>query len=199
MMRIISGFLLSVWLTVAALPAAAQDLDKALSERVLGDPAAPIEIIEYASFTCPHCATFHNTALPKLKSEYIDSGKAKLVFRDFPLDGLAARAGMMARCVPEDRYFAVVDMLFKQQMAWATAQDPLAALSKIGRLAGLSPDMTEKCLNDEALLDGILKIRLEGQEKYDVRATPTILVNGKKADSDFDSLDATLKSLTDGS
>lgn len=198
-MRIISGFLLSVWLTVTALPATAQDLDKALSERVLGDPAAPIEIIEYASFTCPHCATFHNTALPKLKTEFIDTGKAKLVFRDFPLDGLAARAGMMARCVPEDRYFAVVDMLFKQQMAWATAQDPLAALSKIGRLAGLSPDMTEKCLNDEALLDGILKIRLEGQEKYDVRATPTILVNGEKADSDFDSLDATLKSLADGS
>ncbi len=151
-----------------------------LADRVLGDPNAPVTIYEYSSFTCPHCASFHTEILPGLKTRYIDTGKAKLIFRDFPFDRAALTAGMLARCAPADRYWPLVDVMFKQQAQWSSAADPLAALTRIAKLAGMSQERIDACLADKELADGVLKIRLEGQEKFGVTATPTFILNEGK-------------------
>src|SRR5689334_23792973 len=107
-------------------------------DHVLGKADAPVTIIEYASLTCPHCAAFDRETLPKLKEKWIDTGKAKLVYRNFPFDKPALQAAMIAACAPSDRYFNFIDVLFQQQQQWATAQDPVAALTRIAKLGGLS-------------------------------------------------------------
>ncbi len=148
-------------------------------DRVMGDPAAPVTMIEYASFTCGHCADFHLDTLPELKQRYIDQGTLRLVFRDFPLDGLALRAGMLARCAPEDRYFAVVDTLFETQEQWITAEDPMVALGRIARQIGIGEDAFEACMIDDELANRIVQQRLTAQERYQVDATPTFIVGGE--------------------
>ena len=171
-------------------------LAQGAADRVLGKTDAPITIIEYASLTCPHCAEFHNTVLPELKKQYVDTGKVKFIYRDFPLDQLALRAAMLARCAPEERYFAFVEVLFKNQQSWAAASDPMAALSRIGRLGGVPAEKIESCLNDKALADAVLESRMTGAKDFDVKSTPTILVNGKKVDAlTFPELDRLLKPL----
>ena len=160
-------------------PAAAQTIDttKALADRVLGDPKAPVTITDYSSMTCPHCARFHVDTLPKIKEKYIDTGKAKLVFRDFPFDQWALRAAMMARCAPQERYFPLLDVLFKSQAQWSTAKDPAAALTQIGKLAGVSEDTIKACWADQKLADGLLTMRLEAQNQHKVESTPTFILN----------------------
>lgn len=164
---------------LAAAPALAEMPATAtvLSERVLGNPDAPVTIVDYSSFTCPHCADFHVETLPKLKAAYIDTGKAKLVFRDFPFDQWALRASALARCAPEERYWAVLELLFKQQRQWAAAADPAKALTQIGKLAGMSQQTIDACWASKEIADGILNIRLEAQNKYDIKATPTFILN----------------------
>lgn len=149
-------------------------------DKVMGSEAAPITMIEYASFTCSHCARFHSATLPELKERYIDSGKVRLVFRDFPLDRLALKAGMLARCVPDHRYFLLVDILFQWQSKWRDAADPSSALSRIGRFAGLAQAEIDHCLNDRTLAEKILSLRLEASNTYGVDSTPTFVVEGEK-------------------
>ncbi len=175
----LGAFALFAVVALAGGPADAQSIDttKALTERVLGDPKAPVTIVDYSSMTCPHCARFHTDTLPKIKEQYIDTGKAKLVFRDFPFDQWALRASMLARCAPPDRYFPLLDVLFKNQAQWATAKDPGAALTQIGKLAGVSEDTIKACWGDQKLADGILNIRLEGQNKDKIESTPTFVLN----------------------
>jgi len=174
-------------------------LEKALAERVIGKAEAPITIVEYASLTCPHCARFHMETLPKIKAAYIDTGKAKLIFRDFPFDGLALRAAALARCAPQERYFAVLDTLFQQQETWSRAKDPLAAIGNIGKLAGMSQATVDACFKDTKLMDSIVQIRLDG-EKQGVDSTPTFLIGGKKISGaqPFEEFDKLLKSLPGG-
>ncbi len=148
-----------------------------LADRVLGDPNAPVTILDYSSMTCPHCATFHTETLPKIKEAYIDTGKAKLVFRDFPFDQAALRASMLARCAPAERYFPLLDVLFKSQAQWSRAADPAKALSQYGKLAGMSQAAIDACFADQALADGILKGRLAGQSEHKVESTPTFILN----------------------
>lgn len=117
-----------------AQPADGSRADVALAkvtadDKVLGDRDAPVTMIEYSSLTCPHCAHFHTDVLPRIKKEYIDTGKVKLVLRDFPLNQPALIAAQIAHCVPEDRYFGFVSVLFETQAAWAISEDPAAALS----------------------------------------------------------------------
>lgn len=149
-------------------------------DRILGDPDAPVTIIEYASLTCPHCASFHNRTLPELKARYIDTGKVRLVYRDFPLDGVALRAAMLAECAPGGRYFSFLEVLFRSQEQWATADDPVAALAQIGRTAGLDEATVERCLADEAKAEAIVAQRQHGADTYQVNSTPTFIVNGRR-------------------
>ena len=148
----------------------------------LGKPDAPIAIYEFASLTCPHCAEFDAETLPKVRTEWIDTGKARLVFRDYPLDQNALKAAMIARCAPPDQFFNFIDVLFKSQLNWAVGSPDQVtqALSRIARLGGIGEDKFNQCLNDKALSDRILGERLAGQNQYGVDSTPTFFVNGNK-------------------
>jgi protein-disulfide isomerase len=149
-------------------------------DRVLGNPDALITIVEYASMTCPHCAHFADDVLPELKKKWIDTGKAKLVLRDFPLDGEAVHASMIARCAPPDRFYAFVDTFFADQSKWVTASDHQAALTRLAGLGGMSKAQVDKCLADNALENQILNSRLVASKDLDVNSTPTFFVNGTK-------------------
>ncbi len=151
------------------------------TDRVLGNREAPITIVEYASLTCPHCATFHSSVLPKLKTDWIDSGKAKLVYRDFPLDGVALRAAVIAQCMPADRYFAFLDVLYKGQEQWATSPDPAAAISRLARLGGMGQEQIDACVANKSIEEAILQTRIEGSEQLRISGTPSIYVNGRRA------------------
>ena len=151
-----------------------------LGDMMLGQPNAAVTIVEYASMTCPHCAHFHEAVYPKLKSEYIDTGKVKFIFREYPLDQKAAAGSQLARCIGKgdpNRYFAVVDILFKTQETWIP-KDTVAAFRRIGRQAGLSDQATDDCIADQATLDAITQTRQFAYEKLKVDSTPTFFVNG---------------------
>jgi protein-disulfide isomerase len=168
-----------------AVPAVAQGPASAelmapgpLPEMSLGDEKAPVTIVEYASMTCPHCAAFHAQTYPDLKKKYIDTGKVRFIFREFPLDQLAAAAFMLARCAGPDRYFPMIEVLFHQQRDWAV-QRPLAPLLAISKQAGMSEQAFNECLKDQKLLDNIEEIRQRAATKYGVQSTPTFFINGK--------------------
>jgi len=146
----------------------------------LGKDIAPVTVIEYSSLTCPHCAQFHQAAFPVLKSEFIDTGKVRFVFRDFPLDQVALSGSMVARCAGRNKFFAFIDTLFAQQTGWANDPNPLEALSRIARLGGLSQANFKKCLKDKKIADKIIKQRMYGDKIYAINSTPTIIINGRK-------------------
>ncbi|MBL8668652.1 MAG: DsbA family protein [Rhodospirillales bacterium] len=167
----------------ALLPFAAAALpptEAMLAERALGDPQAKVTIVEYSSLTCPHCAEFHQNVLPQIKAEYIDTGMVRWVFRDFPLDGRAMGAAMIARCVPAERYFGFIDMLFRDQQAWARSTDPLTDLKVRAQLAGLAPADVDACLADKVLLQGIQTRAQEAQKQDGIDGTPSFRMNGQK-------------------
>ena len=149
-------------------------------DRILGNPDAPITIIEYASLTCPHCAHFTNEVLPELKKKWIDTGKAKLVLRDYPLDEPALRAAMIARCAPPDRYYAYIDTFFGAQEKWVTARDYHDALARLVKLGGMSREEFDNCLKNTALENKIVEGRLVASKELDVNSTPTFFINGTK-------------------
>ncbi len=170
-------------LMTALLPFAAAALpptEAMLAERALGDPQAKVTIVEYSSLTCPHCAEFHQNVLPQIKAEYIDTGMVRWVFRDFPLDGRAMGAAMIARCVPAERYFGFIDMLFRDQQAWARSTDPLTDLKVRAQLAGLAPADVDACLADKVLLQGIQTRAQEAQKQDGIDGTPSFRMNGQK-------------------
>ena len=182
--------LIGIW-SIIALPVGAAaphpmlaDAQTALEitkdDRILGDPKAPITIIEYASMTCPHCAHFETDVLPELKRKWIDTGKVKLVFRDFPLDEPALRAAMVARCAPPDRFYAYVDTFFAAQEKWVTARDYREPLARLVKLGGMSKDEFDACLKNTALENNIVKGRLIASKELDVNSTPTFFINGNK-------------------
>ncbi len=149
-------------------------------EHVLGKPDAPVTIIEYASMTCPHCAHFSTETMPRIKAEFIDKGLVRFVFRPFPLDGLAARASLLAQCAPPEGYFSMIDILFRSQNDWARAADPLAALKQIGRTVGLSNADIDRCIADQAVADRIVAGMKEAEDKFGIDSTPSFVINGKK-------------------
>src|ERR1700759_320037 len=153
--------------------------DQALPDVVEGEANAPVTIGEYASMTCSHCAAFHNQVYPTLKSKYIDTGKAKLILREFPLDPLATAGFMLARCSGDKRE-AMIQLLFAQQKNGAFVDKPLDGLLNVVKQTGMSQESFEKCLKDQALYDKINQVRDRGAEKFNVNATPTFFVNGKR-------------------
>ena len=136
-------------------------------------------IVEYASMTCSHCATFHVNTYPKLKEKYIDTGKVRLILREFPFDPRAEAGFMLARCA-DDKYFPMVDALFKQQSNWAPVQDARTALLNIAKLAGFTQQSFEACLTNQELLNDVRAVRQRAANDFDVTATPTFFINGKK-------------------
>ncbi|MFQ5764028.1 MAG: DsbA family protein, partial [Rhodospirillales bacterium] len=140
---------------------------------------APVTIIEYSSLGCPHCAAFHRDTLPQLKREYIDTGKAKLIYRDFPLGTPALAASMIARCAGREKYFGFIDILFRSQSQWSRSKNPLAALTRIARFGGMSEADVQACLRAQAILDGIRQGAALAQQNHNVKSTPTFLIEGQ--------------------
>jgi len=147
-------------------------------DHVLGNANAPITVIEYASLTCSHCAHFHTQVLPEIKKKWIDTGKVKLIYRDFPLDQIAAKAAQIAECAGNDKYFGVLDIIFRGQPQWATAADPLAELAKPLRIAGMGENEIKACLANEAMSNAVIK-DYQGGEAMGVNSTPTLFINGQ--------------------
>ncbi|WJR80122.1 DsbA family protein [Bradyrhizobium sp. NP1] len=184
-----------------ALAQSASDVAKPVSlpDMALGPANAPITIVEFASMTCPHCAAFNAAVFPKIKSEYIDTNKIRYVFREFPLDIKAAAGSMLARCIAKDdagKYFAVVDLLFRQQNDWVV-KNTTETLTRIGKQAGLTQQQVEDCLKDQALLDKIAADQKYASEMLKVDSTPTFFINGEKikGETSFEEFDKKIKSL----
>jgi protein-disulfide isomerase len=150
-----------------------------LPDKQLGKDDAPVTIVEYASMTCPHCAHFHEATLPTIKTKYIDTGRARLIFREFPFDPRAEAGFMLARC-SNDNYFPMIDVLFQQQQTWAGVENAKDALLQIARLAGFTQESFESCLTDQKLLEDIRSVRVRGSEEFKVESTPTFFINGKQ-------------------
>ena len=169
----------------AAAPASAGDVDMAellkpgaLPDKVLGKEDAKVTIVEYASMTCPHCAHFAETTFPELKTKYIDSGKVRFIFREFPFDPRAEAGFMLARCAG-DNYFPMVDVLFKQQQSWAAAENVKDAMFQLSKLAGFTQESFNACLTDQALLEQVRAVQKRGADEFKVDSTPTFFINGK--------------------
>jgi protein-disulfide isomerase len=160
-------------------PPAAQngEIAAAMKDRVIGSDTAPVTIVEYASLTCPHCAHFTKEILPEVKKRLIDTGKARYIFRDFPLDQFALKAAMMARCLPADKYFNMIEVLFSNQERWAHAEDPLQGLAQLGSLAGLDDAAFKNCTQNHELETAVLNEMQNAQNKYQIKSTPTFIFN----------------------
>ncbi|MGH6989467.1 MAG: DsbA family protein [Stellaceae bacterium] len=176
------SFLLAILVAAPMAAAAAGGAAKTPTlnpdDHVMGQTSAPVTMIEYASLTCPHCAAFEEEDLPAIKKKWIDTGKVKLVYRDFPLDGYALKASMLARCAPDDRYFQFIESFFESQENWVTAADPTAALTEIARLGGMTADATKRCFADKKLEKAIVKERFTANKDYGVDSTPTFFILG---------------------
>ena len=184
-----------------AMAQSASDVAKPVSlpDMALGPANAPVTITEFASMTCPHCSAFNETVFPKIKSEYIDTGKIRYIFREFPLDIKAAAGSMLSRCIAKDdaaKYFAVTDMLFRQQNDWVM-KNTTETLTRIGKQAGLTQQQVETCLKDQALLDKIAADQKYAADVLRVDSTPTFFINGEKikGETSFEEFDKRIKSL----
>ncbi len=157
--------------------------DPASKDMILGDPDAPVTVIEYASFTCPHCARFHKEVFPKIKKNYIDTGKVKFVFREVYFDRYGLWAGMLAHCGGDMRYFGLAKMIFEDGNEWIAGGDgekAIANLRKIGRAAGLSDEDMNACFSDEQLAKDLVAWYQKTATEDEITGTPSFVINGKK-------------------
>ena len=151
-------------------------------EVVVGDEDAPVTVIEYMSLTCGHCANFHINTLPEVMKNYVDTGKVRIIFRDYPLDGAAYRAAIATHCMAEagsKRYYGFVQILFQQQQRWATAPDPLAEVAKLARIGGMNKKTFDACMENEVYASGVLEARTQGETEYNIQSTPTFVIDGR--------------------
>ena len=198
------AFLAVAGLLAFLVPAAAQDTGPAvdvmqlmmpgpLGEKALGDPKAPVTVIEYASMTCPHCQRFHAETYPAIKAKYIDTGKVYFILREFPLDALAFAAFMIARC-SGDHYFDVIDTLFDHQEEWAFVQNPVDAIITFVQPFGIDDKGFDACINNQGIFDHIDYVASRGADVFGVEGTPTFFFNGKRAvgELSIDMVDAIL-------
>lgn len=150
-----------------------------MGARTLGDPKAPVKMEEFASLTCSHCAHFENDIFPAFKKKYIDTGKVFYTYTDFPLNAPALDAAMIARCLPPERYFPFVVMLFGSQEQWAFTPTYKDALRQYSKLAGLSEDKFNSCLEDKKLKEGLIQQMQQRGQAHKVNSTPSFLINGE--------------------
>ena len=176
------------------IPTADRDVDMdavltagSLKDMAIGDPNAPVKIVEYMSMTCPHCAHFHETTLEPIKTKYVDTGKVYFVVREFPFDPAATAAFMLARCAPENQYFPFISMFLKQQRAWAAPSDGdvRGAMLQMSKLAGFTQESFESCLTNAQLANDVTAVRDRAAKEFGVASTPTFLINGKSYSGDM--------------
>lgn len=154
-----------------------------VTEMVMGADDAPITLIEYASYTCPHCANFHAAVLKPLKADYVDTGKVKVIFRDVYFDKIGLWASMVARCGGQERFWGMSDLLMKGQSDWLRSGDPVTIageLKKVGRLAGLDDAQLQACMQDEDKAKALVAWSEKNMTKHDISGTPTLIINGEK-------------------
>jgi len=168
-------------LAAVAVLLGASSVSAAESAPSLGKANAPVVIDEYASFACSHCSEFYVDTLPQLEKKYIDAGKVRVVFHDFPIDGTSLKAAAIVHCMPEGQRMAFVALLYKNQQQWAFGGKPEETLIQYAKLGGLGEDTAKACMANNNLLDSIIKARQEATDKYGVEATPTFVFNGGKA------------------
>jgi protein-disulfide isomerase len=189
----VAGSALAATQLIGLMPAFGQnarvDVEQLMAEGTLpdvveGQANAPVTIVEYASMTCSHCAAFANNVYPILKSKYIDTGKVKYILREFPLDPLATAGFMLARCAGDKRE-PMIALLFAQQKNWAFIDKPLDGLSNSVKQTGMSQETFEKCLKDQSLYDKVNMVRDRAAEKFNVNATPTFFINGKRVSGEM--------------
>ena len=197
---------LSPWRFISqAMAQTAAEVAKPVSlpDMALGPADAKVTITEYASMTCPHCAAFNEQVFPKIKSEFIDTGKIRYIFREFPLDIKAAAGSMLSRCIAKGdapKYFTVTDLLFRQQNDWVM-KNTTETLTRIGKQAGLSQQEVEACLKDQSLLDKIAADQKYASDVLKVDSTPTFFINGEKikGETSFDEFSKKINALLKGS
>lgn len=160
--------------TVDMAQVLASDPERDMAE---GDKNAPVTIVEYASVTCSHCADFYLNTMPAIREKYIKTGQVRFIFREFAFDPRATAGFMLARCLPEDRYFPFIQVLFEKQMEWAGGADALTPLQHLASMAGITQNGFNACLQNKTLLDGV-NASLEAGKKLGVSATPTFFING---------------------
>ena len=180
MRRLIQALAICVITGSAAAATEVDPLEPLLAERSLGAPDAPVTLVEFSSLTCPHCASFHRETLPLIKEAYVATGKVRLVYHDFPLDTLALGAAMVARCVENERYFEVLEALFRSQATWARSEKPLKDLESVAVGAGLTEADFRACLNNGKLMIGIRKQAEEASQAREIHSTPTFFVNDER-------------------
>ena len=175
--------LLATGLAATMMPSAAMAerdiIAHVKSPRLLGRDGAPIKVIEFFSMTCSHCAKFHSDTFPEIKTRLIDEGLVRFEMRAFPLDGLALRAHAMARTVSDEKYYPLVKMLLEKQTSWASAADPIDALRKLGRLAGMSGAEFEATMRNRSLLESIVQMRQDALKDFDIKSTPSFVINNE--------------------
>ena len=151
-----------------------------LDEMSEGTENATVTIVQYTSLTCEHCARFHNNVYPLLKEKFFDTGKVRLIMREFPGDRLALAASMVTRCADKSQYFPLIKILFKTQNVWARSQDPVTELFKIAKLAGFTEERFNTCLTDKKIAGGLRDIMNRGRSNFTVSAPPTFFIDGQK-------------------
>ncbi len=162
-------------------------------EYVQGNPKSKVTVIEYASLTCPHCAHFQEQEYPKLKAAYIDTNKIKYIYRDFPLDGLATGAALLARCAPNGRGITMIDLMYKNQLEWLRAEQPVVPLKNYAKLSGMDDADIDSCLKNVAVLKEIQSVQEKASTLYQVDGTPTFFVNDVRVQgADFEALKAAI-------
>lgn len=172
--------------TLAMTPFGAMAQDSGVVEMVMGAEDAPVELIEYASYTCPHCANFHQGTFKQLKEEFIDTGKVKFIYREVYFDRFGLWASIIARCGGPERFFGITDLLYEQQAEWSRAGDPVQvanALRKVGKVAGLSEEQIDACFNDAEGAQALVTWYQENATRDDIQATPSFLLNGRKVNN----------------
>lgn len=188
--------------TPSAYTIPAADLTDMLAEKVMGNPAAPVSIIEYSSLTCPHCATFHTATLPQIKSTYIDTGRVKLVYRDFPVPGASTSAAAyaaagLARCAGSTRYFDAVDALYRSQGTWTAASNPNTSMKQAVASLGMASEKMDACMASADIQNEINRVMADARTTHNVGGTPTFIIGGQKivGDLGFAAFDAVLKTM----
>jgi protein-disulfide isomerase len=177
----LAGMALGAPLAFAAVDMAVLNAAPAEGDMSMGPDTAKVTVIEYASASCPHCAAFYKDVFPALKTEYIDTGKIKFIFREFPHNDPALAAFMVARCAPKEKYFPLVDVFFNTQDEWL--KDPLAGLNKIAQQAGFTKESFDACMKNEAVAKAILEVR-KTADSLGVTGIPTFFINGEVLDGE---------------